>query len=113
MESRLAGWKSQCLSMAGRVTLAQSFLGSMASFMMQHARVPASICEEMEMMQRDFVWCSSNGNRKPRLLNWDRLCLPKHYSGLGFKKMKYVNDVFLIKLAWGILSKEHYKKRCI
>lgn len=36
--------------MAGRITLAQSVLGTMASFTMQHTRVPNSICLEMERM---------------------------------------------------------------
>lgn len=44
----LAGWKAQCLSMAGRVTLAKSMLGSMASLAMQYMKIPLTLCQEME-----------------------------------------------------------------
>lgn len=69
MDSKLAGWKSQCLSMADQITLAKSVLGYMACYPMQHTRIPSSICMEIEKCQREFVWGSSNASRKPHLIS--------------------------------------------
>lgn len=52
MGSKLAGWKAQCLSMVGRVVLAQFALGSMASFAMLHTKIPLTTCNELEKAQR-------------------------------------------------------------
>lgn len=48
IHSRLSGWKSQCLSLAGRITLANSILGSLAYFRMQHEKIPKAICRSIE-----------------------------------------------------------------
>lgn len=57
--NKLAGWKSNCLSMVVRVSFAQSVIGTIASYTMQNTKIPSSICKEIERMQRDFVWGSS------------------------------------------------------
>ncbi|KAK7245383.1 hypothetical protein RIF29_40223 [Crotalaria pallida] len=105
LKNKLAGWKSSCLSLAGRTILAKSVLGSLANHNMQHSNLPISVCREFERAQRDFVWGSSQQQRKAHLLSWDNLCLPKTLGGLGFKRMKTFNDAFLMKLGWGILTK--------
>lgn len=56
VHSWLNGWKQQCLSIAGRITLANSVLGSLATFQMQHDRIPKAICSAFEKAQRQFVW---------------------------------------------------------
>lgn len=52
------------------------------------------------------MWGNGNGQRKAHLLNWDCLCLPKREGGIDFKNLILVNDAFLLKLAWVILTKE-------
>lgn len=54
--------------MAGRVNLAQSVLSPMSYFTMQYAKFPAEVCNNIERIQRDFVWGSSRDNRKLILL---------------------------------------------
>lgn len=56
IQVRLSGWKRQCLSMAGRITLAKSVLGTAASCHMQHDCLPSSICNQIEKAQRSFIW---------------------------------------------------------
>lgn len=55
MNSKLAGWKSFCLSMAGRVTLAKSVRGSMVSYATLHSRIPIVTCKDMGKILRDFI----------------------------------------------------------
>lgn len=48
IQSKLGGWKNQCLSMAGRVTLTKSVLSSIPYFYMQYVKLPKTICDEIE-----------------------------------------------------------------
>lgn len=70
---KLSGRKQQCLSMAGRITLAGSLLGSLAVFQMQHVKLPKSICQAIEKAQRQFIWGDSLHQRKVHLINWHTL----------------------------------------
>lgn len=47
VQSRLCSWKQQCLSLAGKLTLAGSVLGSFATFQIQHERIPKSIYHDI------------------------------------------------------------------
>lgn len=39
------------------------------------------------------------------LINWDTLCMSRKDGGLGLKKMTSMNDAFMMKLGWGVLTK--------
>lgn len=105
MSIKSVGWNSNRLSMASRVVMAKSVLGSMSSNVMLDSQVPVVVYKEVEKMQRDFIWGSVEGQRTCHLINWDTLCLPKCVGGLGFKRLVHMNDAFLMKLGWGMLTK--------
>ncbi|KAL4292566.1 hypothetical protein AHAS_Ahas18G0040900 [Arachis hypogaea] len=100
MQNKLKGWKGKCLSLAGRLTLAQSVLSPALNFNMQHERIPRGICQEVEKIQRNFIWGEDNNQRKMHLIGWKTLCQPKHEGGLGFRQLTTVNDAFLLKILW-------------
>ncbi|CAN1191383.1 Putative ribonuclease H protein At1g65750 [Linum perenne] len=54
---------------------------------------------------RNFIWGSSNGDRKIHLLNWKKICSPKSKGGLGIRSAKELNFAFLMKLCWGMMKK--------
>ncbi|CAN1146010.1 LINE-1 retrotransposable element ORF2 protein [Linum perenne] len=56
IDSKLAGWKVKSLSLAGRVTLAQSVLAAIPAYPMQTSVLPAKTCEEIDRRIRNFVW---------------------------------------------------------
>ncbi|XP_015936169.1 uncharacterized protein LOC107462117 [Arachis duranensis] len=99
---KLKGWKSSCLSFAGRVTLAKSVISPSMNFDMMHMKIPKGICYEIEKMQRKFVWRGDMENRKFHAVNWNTLCQPKYLGGLGFKKLETMNVAFLLKILWKI-----------
>lgn len=84
VQARLGGWKKQCLSLAGRMTLAQSVLGSMVSFHMQHEKIPKDTILSIEKAQRGFIWDSDASNRKAHLISWETMCKNRHEEGLEF-----------------------------
>ncbi|CAN1178262.1 Putative ribonuclease H protein At1g65750 [Linum perenne] len=105
MEQRLAGWKVNSLSMAGRVALAKSVLNTLPTYAMQTTLLPTETCNLIDKKIRDFIWGSTNGARKIHQVNWDTICSPKEHGGLGLRSATELNEAFLMKLIWGIIKK--------
>ncbi|CAN1178468.1 Putative ribonuclease H protein At1g65750 [Linum perenne] len=121
MDKRLSGWKANSLSLAGRVTLAQSVLAAIPSYVMQTAVLPVSICTEIDKRICSFVWGSSQEERKIHLLSWDQICLPKDKGGLGLRMARQLNLAYMTKLAFlffqqpelfwvGVLQSKYFKE---
>ncbi|XP_061346756.1 uncharacterized protein LOC133292365 [Gastrolobium bilobum] len=104
VKARLSNWKSHLLSFAGRVTLANSVLGSIPVYHMQHGSLPISVCNEIEKIQRSFIWGDTREKKKVHLIAWDNLCKPKSARGLGIHKLKIHNEAFLHKIVWKIIN---------
>ncbi|CAN1190816.1 Putative ribonuclease H protein At1g65750, partial [Linum perenne] len=47
IDTKLAGWKAKSLSLVGPVTLAQSVLAAIPTYVMQTVVLPAKTCEEI------------------------------------------------------------------
>ncbi|CAN1127155.1 Putative ribonuclease H protein At1g65750 [Linum perenne] len=105
LDSRLAGWKADNLSLAGRVSLASSVLNSLPCYVMQTASLPLSLCDKIDRKIRNFIWGSSNGVRKIHNVNWDSVCKPKKMGGLGLRSARELNKAFLMKVAWNIITR--------
>jgi len=105
IQGKLSGWKHQCLSLAGRLTLSKSVLSSIPYYHMQYAKLPNTLCDEIEKIQRGFLWGDTNQIRKPHLINWEVCCLPKGDGGLGIRNQKQMNEAFLMKMLWNMINK--------
>ncbi|CAN1743005.1 Putative ribonuclease H protein At1g65750, partial [Linum perenne] len=105
LDNKLAGWKAENLSLAGRVTLASSVLNSIPSFVMQTSFLPVYLCDQIDKKIRDFIWGSTEGIRKIHNVNWQTVCKPKCLGGLGLRSASDLNKAFLMKIVWGLLSK--------
>ncbi|KAA3488495.1 Retrovirus-related Pol polyprotein LINE-1 [Gossypium australe] len=62
--SKLCSWYARQLSLAGRITLVQSVLLSIPSYFMQSMMIPKGLCDEIEVMVRQFIWGTTSGNKK-------------------------------------------------
>jgi hypothetical protein len=76
IQNKLSGWKQQCLSLAGRITLSKSVISSIPYYHMQYAKIPKTICDEIEKIQRGFLWGNTDQGRKTHLVNWNVCCQP-------------------------------------
>ncbi|KAK5785851.1 hypothetical protein PVK06_040472 [Gossypium arboreum] len=85
VRSRLSSWDAKRLSFAGRVTLAQSVLLAIPSYLMQSTLVPKGICDSTKELARQFIWEVAEGKRKLALVGWNKICQPKLHRGLGFR----------------------------
>lgn len=81
IQSKLQDWKSQWLSMAGRITMVHSVLGPTVVYNMKNSRVPKSIFHEVERAQRQFIWGSTSNKRKMHHISQKTLCKPKDDGG--------------------------------
>lgn len=100
VRNRLAGWKANQLSMAGRAVLIQSSSSPIPLYQMQTAKIPESVCHEIDKDHKIFLWGHTETNKKLHLVSWEAVCKPKSMGGLGLKKMGDVNEVMLAKLGW-------------
>lgn len=106
VHGRLASWKSNVLSLAGRSTLIQAVTSAIPIYSMQTAKLPISVCEELDQINRDFFWVGSEKRHKVHLCQWDLVCRPKGKGGLGFKKSHNMNQALLAKVGWRLLQKD-------
>jgi hypothetical protein len=105
VQKRLAAWKSNTLSMAGRLTLLQSVTAAIPIYTMQSAQLPVATCERLDKLNRDFLWGHTENKSKVHLVKWDTVCQPKCKGGLGLKKTAWMNQVLLAKSGWRLLKK--------
>ncbi|WCJ31853.1 Polynucleotidyl transferase ribonuclease H-like superfamily protein [Euphorbia peplus] len=104
IQSKLSGWASQTLSLAGRITLAKAVLSAIPYYSMQTAKLPIHICTKIDDLIRRFIWGSSNEKRKINMVRWEEVCSLIKCGGLGIRSSKHMNNVFLMKLSFNFLQ---------
>ncbi|XP_074313782.1 uncharacterized protein LOC141648975 [Silene latifolia] len=70
---RLAGWQTKHLSLAGRNTLVQSTLSTMANHSMQTAKILRLVCDSLDRKTRRFLWGGTEEHKKVHLISWDKV----------------------------------------
>jgi hypothetical protein len=105
MQTKLTGWKAKLLSMAGRVILTQAVTSAIPSYVMQGIMLPAKILNSIDRVNRNFIWGSSDLNKKLHLVSWRKITRPKSEGGLGIMAAKQKNLALAAKLCWHFKSK--------
>ena len=106
LEAKLMGWRSKCLSQAGRKTLISSIALSIPTYAMSTFNILKKVCDKMDVITRRFWW--KQKEKEGKFLaqkSQDKLCIPKATGGHGFKKFKDIKNALLAKLAWMVASK--------
>lgn len=103
MEQRLSGWNVSHLSLARRITIAQSILQALPIYAMQSTDLPAGIKLKIDQACKRFIWSGVVTSQKLSMVSWNNICHPKINGGLGFKSLDGMNKSFLMKVGWGIL----------
>lgn len=101
---RLAGWKANFLSTAGRATLIRSTLNSLPNHVVQLMKVPDHIIDQMERCERNFYWATTPTHKKVHLLKWSRITQPKNSGGLGIQDLRTKNKALLASTAWRLFQ---------
>ncbi|KAK4258548.1 hypothetical protein QN277_004989 [Acacia crassicarpa] len=105
VKTRLSSWKARSLSSAGRATLISSVTTAIPGYVMQTSSLPSSTCEILDQSNRQFLWGSTENQKKIPLVAWDATCRPKASGGLGLRQTRFYNQAFLMKIGWQLASK--------
>ncbi|XP_075640664.1 uncharacterized protein LOC142612456 [Castanea sativa] len=98
VKQKLAGWKTNLLSSAGRIILLQASSLMIPSYVMQCALLPTKILEGIDRVNYNFLWGSFEIARRIHWVGWNKVMKPKKEGGLGLQSAKGRNIALLIKL---------------
>ena len=69
IESKLAGWKSNLITMGGRVTLIKSVLRSLPMYLISIFKILLIVANKMEAYLRRFLWGGDINTKKTHWVN--------------------------------------------
>ena len=72
-ERRLVNWKSQYLSLGGRLTIINSVLDSMPAYMMSLFPIPDGVIDKLDALRRNHLGEGNSETKKFHLVKWDTL----------------------------------------
>ena len=100
VKKKLAGWKANMLSVAGRMVLIQVSTSTIPSYVMQSNFLLNKILSDIDRVNRNFLWGSFEHKKKMHWVNWDTITKPKKLGGLGLQSARGRNTALLTKLNW-------------
>ncbi|WMV46349.1 hypothetical protein MTR67_039734 [Solanum verrucosum] len=86
-EMKLARWKSQYLSRDGGLTLINSVLDALPTYMMSVFPIPQTVIDRLDKIRRKFLWQGNNEKKSYNLVKWDVVIVGKRPGGLGIKNL--------------------------
>ncbi|GAU11214.1 hypothetical protein TSUD_342040 [Trifolium subterraneum] len=102
VKTKLSKWKAKQLSFAGRVTLSKAVIEAIPIYPMMTTAIPKACLQEIQKIQRAFIWGDDDDGRKYHAVNWEIVTKPKAYGGLGIRRLVHMNQACLMKIAWAI-----------
>ncbi|WMV30141.1 hypothetical protein MTR67_023526 [Solanum verrucosum] len=85
-EKKLARWKTQYLSRGERLTLINSVLDALPTYMPSLFPIPPGITKRLDSIRRKFLWQGNKENRGFHLVKWNSVTTGKKNGGLGNKE---------------------------
>ncbi|KAI0496413.1 hypothetical protein KFK09_022729 [Dendrobium nobile] len=98
--SMLGVWGNKLISLAGRITLANSILLSYPSFHSSHSMVPKQTLYEVDKLCRKFIWNKNDGSAGMHYVSWELMCKPRSCGGLRINYCSKKAGPLRARLAW-------------
>ncbi|WMV45921.1 hypothetical protein MTR67_039306 [Solanum verrucosum] len=103
-EKRLVKWKSQYLSLGGRLTLINSVLDSMPTYIISLFPISDGVIERLDVLRRNFLSEGNSETKKFHLVKWDALIGSKQKGGTGVRILETQNQCLMMKWLWRFAS---------
>jgi len=101
---RIVGWEFKCLSLAGRVGLAQLVLAQMTIYWGHLFFIPLGIISMLNRLMENFIWGGCREKRKYHLTSLRNITLPKELGGWGILDIRTFGKALLCKSLWRGIS---------
>ncbi|GJY37828.1 hypothetical protein Tco_0424192 [Tanacetum coccineum] len=106
VQHRVDDWKNKSLSIAGRLQLVSSVIGSLHVFWASVFMLPTRILLDIEQIMRGFLWCQGKMRSGKAKVAWEVVCLPKDEGGLGIRRLESFNKALMTTHIWKLLSRK-------
>lgn len=99
-EKRLSRWKSQYISLGGRVTLINSMLDALPTYMMSLFHIRTDVIKRIDTIRRSFLWQGHKEKKRFHLVKWKVLSASRKKRGLDLRDMKFQSMALKMKWLW-------------
>ena len=76
------------MAKVGKEILIKVAAQAIHTYIMSCFKIPESLCDEQTSMVRNFWWGQKGDQKKMAWISWEKLCILKSQSGMGFKMLK-------------------------
>lgn len=99
--SRLKNWKGRLLSRDGRLVLVNSVITSSATYFLTSFSASKWAVKRIDKLRRNFLWSGDDEAHGGKcMVNWQTICAPKKYSGLGIKNLDCFSRALRLRWPW-------------
>ena len=106
VKQKLASWKTNLLSLARRTVLIQVSLAAIPSYVMQCAALPGRVLDGIDRVSRNFLWGTTENQRKIYWVGWKKVTRTKEEGGLGLQTTRGRNIALFAKLNWRLHTEQ-------
>nr|GEV71902.1 RNA-directed DNA polymerase, eukaryota, reverse transcriptase zinc-binding domain protein [Tanacetum cinerariifolium] len=100
----LSGWKTNLISISGRLTLIKSMLGSLGIYYFSIFKAPKMVIKSFESLRANFFWGIHESSKKLSWVKWPNTIASFDKGGLGVGSLSTFNKALLLKWRWRLFN---------